>query len=136
MEDCTVHGMNNLALPIGFTVDKSAIHGLGLFATEDLISVSTVATHIYHPILGWIRTALGAFINHSETPNCITTEDEVSLKTDVAIAAFNLSWVLLGTNDNLDRGPTLKVRYLLPRSPIYEGDEITLYYGDKQYHDL
>ena len=128
--------MNNRALPSEFTIKKSDIHGLGLFATEDLIMLSTVATHVYHPLLGWIRTALGAFINHSETPNCVTAEDEVYLRTDTAIAAFNLQWVLLGTKKNLDRGPAVRVRYLLPRSPILAGDEITLYYGDKNYHDL
>ena len=94
--------MNKRALPSEFTIKKSDIHGLGLFATVDLIMLSTVATHVYHPLLGWMRTALGAFINHSETPNCVTSEDEVHLKTDTAITAFNLLWVMLVTKNNLD----------------------------------
>ena len=128
--------MDKRALPIGFTIGESAIHGLGLFAAKDFVDDGTIATHVYHPHLGWLRTALGAFINHSQMPNCITTEDEVFLKTSNAIESFNLSWVLLGTRDNLDRGPSVRVRYLLPRAPIHAGDEITLFYGDKKYHDL
>lgn len=128
--------MNKRALPNGFTVEKSSIEGLGLFATSDLFNIPTAVTHIYHPILGWARTALGAFINHSETPNCVTTEDEMHLRTITAIEAFNLSWALLGTRHNMDCGPAVKVRYLLPRAPIHKGDEITLFYGDKIYHEL
>ena len=61
--------MNKRALPEGFTIDKSDINGLGLFATRDLLAMTTAVTHIHHPVLGWLRTALGAFINHSDTPN-------------------------------------------------------------------
>ena len=128
--------MNKKALPNGFTIDKSPIHGLGLFATRDLISMPTAVTHVHHPILGWIRTALGAFINHSETPNCISKEDEVSIKTTMAVESFNLAWVLLGTVSNIAYGPVVMVRYLLARASICEGDEITLFYGDTNYHDL
>jgi len=128
--------VNKKALPNGFTIDKSHIHGLGLFATEDLINMPTAVTHVHHPILGWIRTALGAFINHSETPNCISKEDEVAIKTIMAVESFNLSWVLLGTRTNVAYGPVVRVRYLLARASVYEGDEITLFYGDKNYHDL
>ena len=128
--------MNKRELPIGFTIGKSAIHGLGLFATEDFVDNVTVATHVHHPLLGWLRTSLGAFINHSEKPNCITMEDEVYLKTATAVESFNLSWVLLGTRDNLDGGPSVRVRYLLPNRATYSGDEITLFYGDKKYHEL
>jgi hypothetical protein len=128
--------MNKKALPDGFTIDKSPIHGLGLFATEDLTILPTAVTHVHHPILGWIRTALGAFINHSEVPNCISKKDEVSVKTTMAVESFNLAWVLLGTISNIAYGPVVRVRYLLARTSICKGDEITLFYEDKGYHDL
>jgi hypothetical protein len=128
--------MNKKALPDGFTIAKSPIQGLGLFATEDLITMPTAVTHLHHPILGWTRTALGAFVNHSECPNCISTEDEVHIKTASAVEAFNLAWVLLGTRPNSNYSPVIKVRYLLARAPIWEGDEITLLYEDKTYHEL
>jgi SET domain-containing protein len=53
------------------TIQKSGIEGLGLFATED-ISVGEVIgiTHVWDERFkdGYIRTATGAFINHSTYP--------------------------------------------------------------------
>jgi hypothetical protein len=128
--------VNKKALPDGFTIDKSMRHGLGLFATKDLVIMPTAVTHVHHPILGWVRTAVGAFINHSESPNCVSKEDEVRIKSTVAVESFNLSWVLLGTGSNVAYGPVIQVRYLLACKAILEGDEITLLYGDKKYHGL
>ena len=62
-------------LPAGLTVGDSLIDGLGLIAT-DPISANTVLgiAHIANPNFphGFIRTALGAFYNHSDDPNCTT----------------------------------------------------------------
>lgn len=60
-------------IPENLTVSASDIHGLGLFATEDLkkdlvLGVTHVANEYFED--GWIRTPLGGFYNHSETPNC------------------------------------------------------------------
>jgi len=60
------------------TVQKSGIEGLGLFATEDIPVGEVIGiTHVYDDRFkdNYIRTATGAFINHSDTPN-------VSLVTD------------------------------------------------------
>jgi len=60
------------------TVQKSGIEGLGLFATEDIPVGEVIGiTHVYDERFkdNYIRTATGAFINHSDTPN-------VSLVTD------------------------------------------------------
>ena len=60
-------------LPHQLTVQASDIQGLGLFAVEDIetdtiLGISHVAnTNFQH---GYIRTPLGAFYNHSTTPNC------------------------------------------------------------------
>ena len=54
------------------TVKKSGIEGLGLFANEDLpVGEAIGVTHVWDERFKdqYIRTATGAFINHSETPN-------------------------------------------------------------------
>jgi len=54
------------------TVQKSGIEGLGLFATEDIPVGEVIGiTHVYDERFkdSYIRTATGAFINHSDTPN-------------------------------------------------------------------
>ena len=54
------------------TVQKSGIEGLGLFATEDIPVGEVIGiTHVWDERFkdNYIRTATGAFINHSDTPN-------------------------------------------------------------------
>ena len=54
------------------TVKRSGIEGLGLFANEDLPVGEVIGiTHVWDERFKdhYIRTATGAFINHSETPN-------------------------------------------------------------------
>ena len=62
--------MNYKPLPSFLTIAKSGIDGLGIFATSK-IEADTVlgVTHIefYNQL---IRTPLGGFYNHSDTPNC------------------------------------------------------------------
>ena len=62
-------------LPSYLTINSSKINGLGLFAVDDIkkstdIGISHVADR--HFANGYIRTPLGGFINHSNTPNCKT----------------------------------------------------------------
>jgi SET domain-containing protein len=59
-------------LPPQLTISQSGIEGLGLFAVEDIKSDTDLGlTHIVDEtkLNGFIRTPLGGFINHSETPN-------------------------------------------------------------------
>ena len=60
-------------LPDYITIKESPINGLGLFATER-ITKGTLIGIIHHPDShaenGFIRTPLGGFGNHSNTPNC------------------------------------------------------------------
>ena len=62
-------------LPDGITVGPSDIEGTGLLTTraikEDVVLGIVHIANKNFPH-GYIRTALGAFYNHSETPNCIT----------------------------------------------------------------
>ena len=60
-------------LPSCLTIKTSFIEGLGLFATEPIekgtnLGISHVASSSYQH--GYIRTPIGAFYNHSVTPNC------------------------------------------------------------------
>ena len=62
-------------LPPYLTINQSSVEGLGLFAVERIkkstnIGISHVADR--HFANGYIRTPLGGFINHSNTPNCKT----------------------------------------------------------------
>ena len=60
-------------LPKGITIRSSSIEGLGLFATENISAGTHIGiSHIAHSGFdnGYIRTPLGGFGNHSDTPNC------------------------------------------------------------------
>ena len=62
-------------LPNGITIKESAVQGLGLFATQNFDkNVVFGIVHIKNKNFphGHIRTALGAFYNHSVAPNCKT----------------------------------------------------------------
>jgi len=61
-------------LPKSLTIQKSSIHGLGLFATEPIPQGTNLGeSHLKMSLSDkyYIRTPLGGFINHSDTPNCI-----------------------------------------------------------------
>ena len=61
-------------LPDGLTIKESKVQGLGLFATQDFAKEVVLGiVHIQNKNFphGYIRTALGAFYNHSDTPNCM-----------------------------------------------------------------
>ena len=54
------------------TIKSSTIDGLGLFATEELpVGENLGVSHVYDERFTnqFIRTPLGGFINHSDTPN-------------------------------------------------------------------
>ena len=65
-------------LPEYLSIGPSNIHGAGIFATEDIPSgIEIGISHVYDPDFqhDYIRTPLGGFINHSDTPNCKLVED-------------------------------------------------------------
>ena len=56
---------------------ESEIEGVGIIATEDISAGCNLgATHYPRAghLHGFIRTPLGGFINHSESPNCTKME--------------------------------------------------------------
>ena len=65
-------------LPNSLTIKKSPISGLGVFARTAIPKdIDLGITHIANTIVGYnfdnnvIRTPLGGFLNHSDTPNCM-----------------------------------------------------------------
>jgi hypothetical protein len=91
-------------LPDGITIKDSSVQGLGLFATKDFnADVILGIVHVMNKNFphGSIRTALGAFYNHAENPNCKN------------VAGF---W------------HQLPVRYLMTVRPIKVGEELTANY--------
>ena len=64
-------------LPDSLTIQPSRIHGLGLFATEDIPEGTNLGiAHVLIPhaektfAQSYCRTPLGGFYNHSDSPNC------------------------------------------------------------------
>ena len=92
-------------LPDGITIKESAVQGLGIFATQEFdADVILGIVHVENKNFphGFIRTALGAFYNHSENPNCKN------------VAGF---W------------HQLPVKYLMTTRPIQAGEELTAKYS-------
>lgn len=89
-------------LPTCLTIKPSEIDGLGLFATEDIsenyiLGVTHIADNRFDD--GYIRTPLGGFFNHSETPNCEIVDNEDRL--------------ILVTLQKINAGEELTARYTL-----------------------
>ena len=67
--------MNYRPLPTMVTIKNSDIEGMGLFSTEAIkegrnIGMTHYKAHSEDVVPnGWVRTPLGGFINHSESPN-------------------------------------------------------------------
>jgi SET domain-containing protein len=95
-------------LPNALTIKDSGIHDLGLFAKEGLAQGTNLGT--CHIKIGEhiLRTPLGGFINHSNTPNCV----KVELKSaDQESAHYpHKHWNLVTTRD-IKAGEELTVRY-------------------------
>jgi len=88
-------------LPNSLTIMPSKIEGLGLFAIKPIKKDTKLGiTHIFCDCNSQIvRTPLGGFINHSNTPNCQLIKYE----------GFNYLWV----NENIEPLTELTVKYTL-----------------------
>lgn len=93
-------------LPFYLTIKKSEIEGLGLFTTERLPQDKLIGvTHHDDPESedGLIRTPLGGFINHSDTPNCYLLHTAVG-----TYHLYTKELILPDTELTLDYNKTLK----------------------------
>ena len=89
-------------LPESLTIKQSGINGLGLFAKEGIAQGTNLGTTHIKIDKEIIRTPLGGFINHSNTPNVV----KVELHDD----RYAKKWILVTLN-NINKGEELTVRY-------------------------
>ena len=92
-------------LPETLTIKDSSIHGQGLYAVKDIPNGTNLGiSHIFAVGFkdNYIRTPLGGFINHSDTPNCY----KVQSHEDSALNYYSL----------------------YTTRQIWEGEELTLNY--------
>ena len=97
-------------LPKELTLGESEIHDIGLFAKEDLIGGTNFG--ISHIELGKmiIRTPLGGFVNHSETPNCVKVESQTRQRVTPLYDHDFTKWELVTLRD-IEEGDELTLRY-------------------------
>jgi len=92
-------------LPESVTIKQSGINGLGLFADQDIKQATNLGvTHIKMDGV-IVRTPLGGFINHSNTPNCVKVELHANGKEP-----FRKKWNLVTLQD-IKKGEEVTVRY-------------------------
>jgi len=92
-------------LPDYLAIGPSDIHGAGIIAKEDIpAEIDMGITHVYDPEFqhDYIRTPLGGFINHSETPNCELVEDD-----------NDVSYKRIKTLYKIEAGKELTLKYSL-----------------------
>ena len=92
-------------LPESLTIKASGIHDLGLFADQDIKQATNLGvTHIKIDDT-IVRTPLGGFINHSNTPNCVKVELHANGQEP-----FRKKWSLVTTKD-IKKGEEITLRY-------------------------
>ena len=97
-------------LPDELTVNISTIHGLGLF-TESFVKKGTNFGISHMKMNGMlIRTPLGGFINHSDTPNCTKSRYFMTNENDVKIKHDYTRYDLIALED-INGGEELTVKY-------------------------
>ena len=97
-------------LPNSLTIKSSGIHDLGLFAKQDIAQGENLG--MSHVKVGEriIRTPLGGFINHSNTPNCDKVELRMTNNDDPKIKFDYKKWNLI-TIKEIKEGEELTLRY-------------------------
>ena len=97
------------ALPNYLTIKQSTIHGLGLFASKRIPQETNLGISHFKEESGefennYIRTPLGGFINHAETPNCKKLGEGNRVMSLITIC-------------DIEEGEELIVRYTLYKVP-------------------
>jgi len=91
-------------LPLGIVVADSGIAGQGLFATRKLVMGTLLGISHYRIDGEYIRTPLGGFINHAETPNCERSQVRIRPGFD--------RWNIMVIED-IEEGEELTLKYKL-----------------------
>ena len=92
-------------LPESVTIKQSGINGLGLFADQDIKQGTNLGTTHIKMDKDIIRTPLGGFINHSNTPNCVKVELHAN-----GTEPYRKKWNLVTTQD-IKKGEEITLRY-------------------------
>ena len=102
--------LNYKPLPDSLQISCSPIEGMGIFAKEKIERGTNLG--MSHLKLGSriIRTPLGGFLNHSETPNCFKTKLRFTNEDDPKITFHYVIWNLMVTED-IKKGEELTVKY-------------------------
>ena len=97
-------------LPSYLTIKSSNIHRLGLFALENIVHGTNMGmSHVkFNDTL--LRTPLGGFINHSNTPNCVKAELLMTHENKAKHKFDYKKWNLIA-NQDIKEGDELTVRY-------------------------
>jgi hypothetical protein len=105
-------------LPHGLFIQESGINGQGLYTNVKLAEGTNLG--MSHVELGkmMIRTPLGGFINHSDTPNCIKSSSLLTRQ----------QWNHLGNLPDEKYNHDFKQWDLITIKNIEEGEELTLKY--------
>ena len=92
-------------LPDSVTIKASGINGLGLFADQDIKQATNLGATHFKIDETIIRTPLGGFINHSNTPNCVKVELHANGQEP-----FRKKWNLVTAQD-IKKGEEITLRY-------------------------
>jgi len=95
-------------LPESLTIKQSGINGLGLFADQRIMQGTNLGMSHIKLNGNIVRTPLGGFINHSNTPNIVKVE---LLMTDQSKVKFDYKKWNLVTLRDIKKGEELTVRY-------------------------
>ena len=90
------------------TIKQSGINGLGLFADQRIMQGTNLGMSHIKLNGNIVRTPLGGFINHSNTPNIVKVE---LLMTDQSKVKFDYKKWNLVTLRDIKKGEELTVRY-------------------------
>ena len=105
------------SLPDFLTINKSDIHGLGIFATQDIpsnsdLGISHIRNSVGHFENNYIRTPLGGFINHSAKPNCIKYQPFVLAAPSIE-SGYEPPFYSIRTLRFIEKGEELTIFYTL-----------------------
>ena len=105
------------SLPDFLTINKSTIHGLGIFATQDIpsnsdLGISHIRNSAGHFENNYIRTPLGGFINHSDEPNCIKYQPFVLASPPIE-SGYEPAYYSIKTLCFIEKGEELTILYTL-----------------------
>ena len=97
-------------LPDSLQISCSPIQGMGIFAKKKIEKGTNLG--MSHLKLGSriIRTPLGGFLNHSETPNCYKTKLRFTNEDDPKVKFDYVLWNLMVIED-IKEGEELTVKY-------------------------